>query len=96
MTETTYREAIRQALLDGMEADPSVILMGEEVGLYGGAYGVTKGLIDLFGAATGSGAATGAASATTSAAPSRSTSAKGWSSATISPLATSCVASVRL
>ena len=50
MTETTYREAIRQALLDGMEADPSVILMGEEVGLYGGAYGVTKGLIDLFGA----------------------------------------------
>jgi pyruvate/2-oxoglutarate/acetoin dehydrogenase E1 component len=50
MTGTTYREAIRQALLDGMEADPSVILMGEEVGLYGGAYGVTKGLIDLFGA----------------------------------------------
>jgi len=50
MTQTTYREAIRQALLDGMQADPSVILMGEEVGLYGGAYGVTKGLIDLFGA----------------------------------------------
>lgn len=50
MTETTYREAIRQALLDGMQADPSVILMGEEVGLYGGAYGVTKGLIELFGA----------------------------------------------
>ena len=50
MTETTYREAIRQALLDAMQADPSVILIGEEVGLYGGAYGVTKGLIDLFGA----------------------------------------------
>lgn len=50
MTETTYREAIRQALIDSMEADPSVILIGEEVGLYGGAYGVTKGLIDLFGA----------------------------------------------
>lgn len=50
MTETTYREAIRQALIDAMEADPSVILIGEEVGLYGGAYGVTKGLIDLFGA----------------------------------------------
>ena len=33
-----------------MEADPSVILIGEEVGLYGGAYGVTKGLIDMFGA----------------------------------------------
>ena len=51
MIETTYREAIRQALIDGMEADPDVILMGEEVGLYGGAYGVTKGLIDMFGAA---------------------------------------------
>ena len=50
MTESTYRDAIRQALLDAMEADPSVILIGEEVGLYGGAYGVTKGLIDLFGA----------------------------------------------
>jgi pyruvate dehydrogenase E1 component beta subunit len=50
MTETTYREAIRQALIDAMQADPDVILLGEEVGLYGGAYGVTKGLIDLFGA----------------------------------------------
>jgi len=47
--ETTYRDAIRQALLDAMQADPSVILIGEEVGLYGGAYGVTKGLIDRFG-----------------------------------------------
>lgn len=50
MTDVTYREAIRQALLDAMQADPSVILIGEEVGLYGGAYGVTKGLIDLFSA----------------------------------------------
>lgn len=49
MTETTYREAIRQALLDAMQADSSVILIGEEVGAYGGAYGVTRGLIDLFG-----------------------------------------------
>ncbi len=49
-TQTTYREAIRQALLDAMHEDPSVILIGEEVGLYGGAYGVTKGLIDIFGA----------------------------------------------
>ena len=32
MTETTYREAIRQALLDAMQADPDVILIGEEVG----------------------------------------------------------------
>lgn len=48
--ETTYREAIRLALVDGMQADAEVILIGEEVGLYGGAYGVTKGLIDMFGA----------------------------------------------
>ncbi|EEW24736.1 alpha-ketoacid dehydrogenase subunit beta [Rhodobacter ferrooxidans] len=48
--ETTYREAIRQALLDAMQADPDIILIGEEVGLYGGAYGVTKGLIELYGA----------------------------------------------
>lgn len=50
MTQTTYREALRQALIDAMQADPDIILLGEEVGLYGGAYGVTKGLIDMFGA----------------------------------------------
>jgi pyruvate/2-oxoglutarate/acetoin dehydrogenase E1 component len=50
MIQTTYREAIRQALVDAMQADPDIILLGEEVGLYGGAYGVTKGLIDMFGA----------------------------------------------
>jgi pyruvate dehydrogenase E1 component beta subunit len=49
MTETTYREAIGRALAEAMAADPAVILIGEEVGLYGGAYGVTKGLIDRFG-----------------------------------------------
>jgi len=49
MTETTYREAIGRALREAMEADPAVILIGEEVGLYGGAYGVTRGLIDRFG-----------------------------------------------
>ncbi|KIT14921.1 alpha-ketoacid dehydrogenase subunit beta [Jannaschia aquimarina] len=46
---TTYRDALRQALVDAMEDDDSVILLGEEVGLYGGAYGVTKGLLDRFG-----------------------------------------------
>ena len=49
MIQTTYREAIGRALLEAMEADPDVILLGEEVGLYGGAYGVTKGLLDRFG-----------------------------------------------
>jgi pyruvate dehydrogenase E1 component beta subunit len=49
MTETTYRDALRQALDDAMSADPTVFVMGEEVGFYGGAYGVTKGLLDRFG-----------------------------------------------
>jgi pyruvate/2-oxoglutarate/acetoin dehydrogenase E1 component len=49
MVEITYRDALRQALQDAMRDDPSVFVIGEEVGLYGGAYGVTKGLIDEFG-----------------------------------------------
>lgn len=49
MVEITYRDALRQALQDGMRADPTVIVIGEEVGLYGGAYGVTKDLIQEFG-----------------------------------------------
>ncbi len=48
--QTTYRDALRDALNDAMQTDPDIILIGEEVGLYGGAYGVTKGLIDTFGA----------------------------------------------
>ena len=47
--ETTYREALRQALIDAMTEDPSVFIMGEEVGRYGGAYGVTKGMLEMFG-----------------------------------------------
>lgn len=49
MVEITYRDALRQALQDAMRADPSVVVIGEEVGLYGGAYGVTKDLIQEFG-----------------------------------------------
>ena len=47
--ETTYRDALRQALIDAMSEDPSIFVMGEEVGRYGGAYGVTKGLLEMFG-----------------------------------------------
>jgi len=49
MVEMTYREALRQALIDQMNDDPDVIIIGEEVGRYGGAYGVTKDLIKTFG-----------------------------------------------
>ena len=48
MGNTTYRDALRKALSDGMTADPDIVLIGEEVGRYGGAYGVTKGLIEEF------------------------------------------------
>ena len=47
--DATYRDALRLALSEAMAADDSVILMGEEVGRYGGAYGVSKDLISEFG-----------------------------------------------
>jgi pyruvate dehydrogenase E1 component beta subunit len=46
---TSYREACRQALRDALLADPRCIVMGEDVGRYGGCYGVTKGLLAEFG-----------------------------------------------
>ena len=45
----TYREAMRQALREALQADPRVFLMGEDVGRYGGTYAVSKGLLDEFG-----------------------------------------------
>ncbi|WP_415884951.1 alpha-ketoacid dehydrogenase subunit beta [Neptuniibacter sp. QD37_6] len=45
----SYREAVREALREAMEQDPTVFLMGEDVGRYGGCYAVSKGLIDQFG-----------------------------------------------
>jgi len=45
----TYREACKQALRDALHADPRTFVMGEDVGKYGGCYGVTKGLLDEFG-----------------------------------------------
>src|SRR5690554_6753173 len=49
MAVKTYREALNDALREEMERDPDVFLMGEEVGLYNGAYKVSKGLLDKFG-----------------------------------------------
>jgi acetoin:2,6-dichlorophenolindophenol oxidoreductase subunit beta len=45
----SYAEAIREAMAIAMEADPSVILMGEDIGVYGGAFQVTLDLVDRFG-----------------------------------------------
>jgi 2-oxoisovalerate dehydrogenase E1 component beta subunit len=49
MAETTYLEAIRQALFEEMERDPNVFCLGEDIGVYGGAFKVTEGLLDRFG-----------------------------------------------
>jgi len=49
MSVITYREALNQALAEEMERDPDVFLMGEEVGVYNGAYKVSKGLLERFG-----------------------------------------------
>src|ERR1700693_3249232 len=48
-TELSYLEAIREALFEEMRRDPKVFVLGEDVGLYGGAFGVTRGLYDAFG-----------------------------------------------
>lgn len=48
-TELTYLEAIRDGLRYEMQRDPSVLLMGQDIGIYGGAFKVTEGLIQEFG-----------------------------------------------
>ena len=45
----TYRDALNQALREEMARDPDVFLMGEEVGVYQGAYKVSRGLLEEFG-----------------------------------------------
>ena len=45
----TYREAVKQAIREALQADPRVFLMGEDVGKYGGCFAVSKGLLDEFG-----------------------------------------------
>ncbi|HZO12643.1 MAG TPA: alpha-ketoacid dehydrogenase subunit beta, partial [Polyangiaceae bacterium] len=50
MTELRFREAVRAAIAEEMERDERVFLMGEEVGEYQGAYKVSEGLLQRFGA----------------------------------------------
>lgn len=45
----TYREAIREALTQAMTADSRVFLMGQDIGVYGGSFSVTEGMIEEFG-----------------------------------------------
>ena len=48
-THLTYRDAMREALREALAADDRVFLMGEDVGRYGGSFGVSRGLLDEFG-----------------------------------------------
>ena len=48
-TYNTMAEALRQALREEMKRDERVILLGEDIGKFGGAYSITKGLLDEFG-----------------------------------------------
>ncbi len=47
--ELTYREALRRALREELKRDEDVYLLGEDIGVYGGAFGVTQGLLEEFG-----------------------------------------------
>ena len=49
MAEITYIEAIRQALWEEMERDDRVFLIGEDIGVYGGAFKITQGFLERFG-----------------------------------------------
>ena len=47
--EVTFLEAIRQALIEEMDRDQSVVMIGEDIGVYGGAFKVSAGLLERFG-----------------------------------------------
>jgi pyruvate dehydrogenase E1 component beta subunit len=50
VTEMSYSDAVRDALSTAMTEDERVFILGEDIGIYGGAFGVTKGLLEKFGA----------------------------------------------
>jgi acetoin:2,6-dichlorophenolindophenol oxidoreductase subunit beta len=49
MRQITYSEALKESMLQIMEADEDVYLLGEDVGIFGGAFGVTNGLVEKLG-----------------------------------------------
>ena len=49
MRQLEYREAIREAVIEEMDRDPGVFLIGEDIGVYGGAFRAYKGLLDKYG-----------------------------------------------
>lgn len=49
MREITYSEAVREAMSEAMRADETVFMIGEDIGIYGGAFGVSRGMVEEFG-----------------------------------------------
>ena len=49
MREISYRDALREAYIEEMKRDKSIITLGEDIGVMGGAFQVTKGLLEIFG-----------------------------------------------
>lgn len=49
MRTITFQEAVREAMCDKMRSDKRVFLLGEDIGVYGGAFGVTNGMLEEFG-----------------------------------------------
>ena len=49
MREITYKEAVAEAMREEMRRDPDVMLIGEDIGIYGGCFGVTPGFLEEFG-----------------------------------------------
>jgi pyruvate/2-oxoglutarate/acetoin dehydrogenase E1 component len=49
MRELTYSKALREALTEEMERNPDILMLGEDIGVYGGVFKVTEGLLDRFG-----------------------------------------------
>ncbi|TAE86426.1 MAG: alpha-ketoacid dehydrogenase subunit beta [Verrucomicrobia bacterium] len=47
--KVTYREALREAMVEALRGDPRVFLMGEDVGAYGGCFAVSRGMLEEFG-----------------------------------------------
>ena len=49
MAEKTYRDAIREAMIEEMDRDPSVLIMGEDIGIYEGTFRITAGMLKKYG-----------------------------------------------
>ena len=49
MREITFSQALREAMIEEMERNPNIVLLGEDIGVYGGVFKVTEGLLARFG-----------------------------------------------